>query len=170
MTTLHSERLALVPFSNTDADELFVIRGDAEAMRYWDWPADRTIDETRSVALQMLDDVARGAAEIWTARLASDGAFVGVFDVSEIAGAKGDLGFMVVRAFWGKGYAYEAASRIIAHAWTRGLTRLEARIHAGNNRSLRLLERLGFEAHETRDIEIRDGVMRRCQFFSLRKR
>ena len=67
-TASESTRIDLSPFSLTDASGLFLIRGDEEAMRHWDWPADKTLDDTRRAAEQMLRDVEKGTARYWTVR------------------------------------------------------------------------------------------------------
>jgi [ribosomal protein S5]-alanine N-acetyltransferase len=155
-----------MPFSLADAEELFLIRGDEEAMRHWDWPADKTAAETHDIARAMLEDVSAGTAKIWTVRL-SDGVFAGVVDLSEIADHEADLGFMIRRDHWGKSYAFGACMLAIMNAHAMKLRRLKSRIHTDNQRSRKLLLRLGFRPVETRDIEIRPGVMKRCDFFAL---
>ena len=54
MSGIEETRIDLSPLSLTDASGLFLIRGDEEAMRHWDWPPDKTLDETRHAAEQML--------------------------------------------------------------------------------------------------------------------
>ena len=166
MADIQSARLNLTPFVLGDADELFLIRGDEEAMRYWDWPADKSRVGTHVVAREMLHDASTGAAKIWTVRL-DDGAFVGIVDLSAIWAHEADLGFMIRRDYWGRGYAFGAATLAVLNARALGMTRLKARIHTDNLRSRKLLERLGFAAGETRDMEVRPGVVKRCQFFAL---
>jgi len=152
----------------SDTAELFRIRGDEIAMEFWDWPADRTIEETRGAAMSMLADSETGSEKFWTARKYADGEFVGVFDLSEIAGATADLGFMICRDHWGAGYAFEGTSAVLREACARGIANLRARIHVGNARSQRLLERLGFVAERECEIEVRPGTIKLCRFFSLR--
>lgn len=162
-----AETIELAAFAVSDADELFLIRGDAEAMRFWDWPADQTVELTRSVARGMLEDVERGSARIWTVRRSRDQAFVGIVDLGEIAGGRADLGFMIRRDLWGQGYAFAAATLAVLDAWAMGLSSLSARIHADNERSERLLQRMGFALQDARDVDIRPGVIKRCRFFGL---
>ena len=159
-------RIAFTQFALSDANELFQIRGDEEAMRYWDWPADKTLGDTEQVAREMLDDASTGAAKIWTVRL-SDGTFVGIVDLSAIASGEADLGFMIRRDHWGKSYAFGACMLVIMNAHAMKLRRLKARIHADNQRSRKLLQRLGFSPVETRAMEIRPGVTKACEFFVL---
>ena len=56
-----------------------------------------------------------------------------------------DLGFAFLPRFWARGYAREAASGVLAHAWAAlGLTRIVAITSPDNAASIRLLEKLGF--------------------------
>jgi RimJ/RimL family protein N-acetyltransferase len=64
------------------------------------------------------------------------------------------------------GYAFEAASAIVAEAWTRGFTSLKARAHSGNERSIKLMSKLGFKQVQTRACETRRGVFTDRTFFS----
>jgi RimJ/RimL family protein N-acetyltransferase len=167
MTLLQSKRLVLVAFALCDADALFRIRSDAKAMEFWDWPADETPEDTHAIARAMLDDIQSGATRIWTIRRADGESFVGVIDLSEIDGSEANLGFMILRECWGRGYAFEAASLVIGEAWREGLVRLGARTHAGNRRSRGLLQKLGFVENAERNIEVRPGVVKACSFFTL---
>ena len=57
-----------------------------------------------------------------------------------------DLGFALLPEHVGQGYAAEAARGVIAAAADRwGIVQLYAITNAGNHRSVRLLERLGFQ-------------------------
>jgi RimJ/RimL family protein N-acetyltransferase len=64
-----------------------------------------------------------------------------------------ELGWTIARKFWGKGYASEAARASIAHAFgALGWTHLVSLIHAENQRSARLAERLGYHVAGTADV------------------
>jgi RimJ/RimL family protein N-acetyltransferase len=55
-----------------------------------------------------------------------------------------DIGFAFLPEFWGKGYCYEAASAVLAMGRnTYGLDRIVAITSVDNDRSIRVLERLG---------------------------
>ncbi len=56
-----------------------------------------------------------------------------------------DLGFSLLPGFWSQGYAREAAETVLADATRQGHRRILAIVDAGNQRSIRLLRRLGFE-------------------------
>ena len=165
---LRTERLVLMPFVENDAEALFKIRGDAEAMTHWDWPSDVDFAATRIVARGMAQEMRGGTATYWTARDAAGG-FVGVFDLSALLATSAEIGFMVARERWGHGLALEGARALIVEARRRGIAGLTARIHADNIRSALLLARLGFEESESqRAAEIRPGILRACRFYLRR--
>lgn len=58
-----------------------------------------------------------------------------------------DIGYELNPDHWGQGYATEAVGRLVAFAFDEvGITELTARVVDTNERSLRVLERLGFSA------------------------
>jgi RimJ/RimL family protein N-acetyltransferase len=57
-----------------------------------------------------------------------------------------DLGYALVPEHWSKGYAMESASAVMTYAREKlGLGRIVAIVDAGNQGSIRLLEKIGFE-------------------------
>jgi len=64
--------------------------------------------------------------------------------------AKVEVGWLLVREAWGKGYATEAGAASLAHAFgPLGLDRLVSIAVVGNERSERVMERLGFTRQGT---------------------
>ena len=56
-----------------------------------------------------------------------------------------DLGFALLPRYWGERYAFEAASATLTHAKNElGISRVVAITSQDNDRSIKLLERLGF--------------------------
>jgi [ribosomal protein S5]-alanine N-acetyltransferase len=83
------------------------------------------------------------------ARRRSDGAIVGMLNISEIVrGAlqSAFVGYGGVAAHAGRGYMTEALELLVAHAFTAlGLHRLEANVQPDNHPSLALIRRVGFQ-------------------------
>jgi len=89
---------------------------------------------------------ARHGFGLWLVELASASAPIGICGLlkrDELPAP--DIGFAFLPAYWSKGYAFEAASAVLAHARDGlGLSRLLAIVNPDNHPSTRLLERLGF--------------------------
>jgi RimJ/RimL family protein N-acetyltransferase len=71
---------------------------------------------------------------------------IGLADLGGISGAEAELGYWLGKAWWGQGYATEAAGALIQFAWRAlRLTRLNAGRAADNLASGRVLTKLGFQ-------------------------
>ena len=157
---LETERLLLRKPRLEDVDDLLEFAGDGEVMRW-------TSGEPggREVALKLV--------ELWLARWAANdlGQFVvllgdrivgrvgllvwdsRVWDTSSYdkagAAAETELGWAISSAYWGHGYATEAARA--ARAWAyeeRGVKRLISLIDPRNVRSIRVADKLGAEPEQ----------------------
>jgi ribosomal-protein-alanine N-acetyltransferase len=166
---LTTARLCLRPIELSDAAALFSARGDPVVMKYWDWPAQRTVSEIEAIVREHVRSIANGETLWWVVAKSADGPAIGECDLSEIDShhRRAEVGFLFAQAHWGRGYAFEAMQAVLAHAFGGlALERLLARCHVGNTASVRLLERLGF-AYEGRlcGHVARDGARRDCLLF-----
>jgi ribosomal-protein-alanine N-acetyltransferase len=168
---LQTSRLALRPLQAEDAADLHAIMSDAEVMAFWDIGEIEDQGLTSIILESQLAQMEANTAFYWAMTRGEDGAFVGCCDLSEIDRRhhRAEVGFIVGRQFWGDGYTLEAMQAVLSHAaQTLRLRRLTARTHLGNARSVRLLERLGFEEEGLlRGYVDRDGERRDCQLFGL---
>ncbi|TAJ73277.1 MAG: N-acetyltransferase [Phenylobacterium sp.] len=167
---LETERLRLEPLTAADATHLYPIMGDPEVMAYWDVPEVEDPDIVAGVVQGQVDAMTGGRAIYWAMRTLADRAFVGSCELSEIdrGHRRAEIGFMVGRDAWDRGYPLEAMRTVIAFAATSGLRRLSARTHLGARRSEALLETLGFtEEGLLRGHILKDGERRDCRMFGL---
>lgn len=149
---LRGERLTLRSVESED---------HAFVHRHWNAPEIRRgINEQRPYSRE---DVAEALSTDGRVNfLACDGdepvGFVWLFRVDEIS-ARGEIGYWVTPDEWGSGYATEAARLAIRYATEeRGLRKLLARVFEDNDASMRVLEKLGFEAEGVlRDHYLIDG-------------
>jgi ribosomal-protein-alanine N-acetyltransferase len=166
---LQTPRLTLRPIAPTDAAALLAARSDPDVMRHWDWPAQKTAEVIEAIIAEHGPAIVEGTVCWWVVALSPDGPAIGECDLSEIDRhhRRAELGFLFAREHWGKGYAEEVTRRAMKYGFEElGLERLWARVHAGNERSVRLLERLGFSYEGTLKAHIlRDGERRDCLVF-----
>lgn len=135
---LKTERLVLRPFKETDAEGLHAYLGDEEVVRYEPYGA-MTMEECRLEAARRASDEA-----FWAVCLA-DGTLIGNLYLSgaDEFGTR-EIGYVFARACWHKGYATEAARRLMAYAFERLATRrIIALCDTRNAASFALMERLG---------------------------
>jgi RimJ/RimL family protein N-acetyltransferase len=154
--TLHTARLRLRPFDDSDADALFALQSNASVLRYWDAPP--WSERERERAERFLTACRQMAEEGTGVRLAvdrtSDEAFIGWCTLNRWnpVHRSSSLGYCFEEAAWGRGYATEAARALLQWAFdTLDLNRVQAETDTRNAGSARVLEKLGF---------VREGTLR----------
>ena len=167
---LETERLVLRPIETTDWRVLFPIMNDPVVMAHWDSVEIEDPEVVERMIATEVEDMATGDAFHWAVEHGPDRAFLGACDLSDIDWRhhRGEVGFVIARDAWGHGYGLEAMRAVVDHAAALGLKRLWARAHAGNLRSEKLLQRLGFEEEGYLRGHIqRAGERRDCKIFGL---
>ena len=167
---LETERLVLRPIVAADWRVLYPIMSDPLVMAHWDSPEIVDPDVSERLVAAQVEDMQAGAAHYWAVERPPEAAFVGACDLSEIdwRHRRAEVGFVFAREAWGLGFGLEAMRAVIGHTASLGIKRLWARTHAGNERSERLLGRLGFEPEGYLRGHIqRAGERRDCKIFGL---
>lgn len=153
-----TERLQMRPQSAADAEALHEAYSDVGAMTYWSSAPHMTLQETRDyLAAREQPGDWRG----WTIADRSSGRVIGTLAAHESKPHVAEVGYMVLRSHWGRGYAYEAISRLIDQLFDdEGYRRIWADTDPDNTPSNGLLERLGFtcEGHLRGEWETHIGV------------
>jgi RimJ/RimL family protein N-acetyltransferase len=151
---LHTERLLLRPFVESDLEALHAMQSDKDVVRYL-YHDTRSIDEVRAALVRKIacmfvtgegDGVSAAVILRDTGQFVAD---LSLWWVSE-GHAQGELGFVVHPAHQRRGYATEAARPLLDFAFdTMGMHRVVGRAEARNLASARVLEKLGLrrEAH-----------------------
>jgi ribosomal-protein-alanine N-acetyltransferase len=171
---LQTTRLFLRPIALCDAKALFAVRGDAEVMRYWDWPEYKNLSDLEDMFRIHIPDAEDGNMFWWSVAETEYGPAIGECDLSEIdrLHRRAEVGFLFARAHWGKGYAEESMRAVMDFALgPLALNRLWARCHVGNDASVRLLERLGFSLEGRLKAHVRrEGRARDCLVYGFVKK
>lgn len=167
---LETERLRLDPLTPEDIEDLFPIMGEAEVMAFWDVPEADDPDIAAQVVRTRVEEMQGGRAVHWTIRRLDDGQVVGSSNLTDIdrRHRRAELGVVLRRDVWGREYALETLSTVVAFAAASGLRKLAARTQLGNRRAEAPLLQLGFEEEGLlRGHLVRDGERRDCRLFGL---
>lgn len=169
---LTTPRLALRPLRPRDAQALFEIYADPLAMRYWSTPPWTTpqqaverieadaacLEEGSALRLALVPrdgtEAPRDEAGVRGGAGEEAAPLIGTVSLFafDIASQRAEIGYMLAPRAWGRGLMHEALQALVAYAFgPLGLRRLEADIDPRNERSARVLERLGF---------VREGLLR----------
>lgn len=145
---LETARLRLRPFTSADLEGLWRMESDAEVMRYGSHVPWSVRAQAEAKLARILDSKNPDQACAWV--IAERGSDVMLGDAVlydfELAHARCDLGYSLLPSAQGKGYARESLSAALRWSFeVLGLMRIEADVDPRNLRSLRLLEKLGFQ-------------------------
>jgi [ribosomal protein S5]-alanine N-acetyltransferase len=141
--TLKTSRLVLRQLMVEDADELFKTLSDEEVMRYWSSGPHENVKETKSYIEWNAD--ADADHKCWA--ITPDGA-IAMGWVILIPRRKDsfELGYILGRDHWRKGYVAEAATAVLDFAFRQlRARRIMADTDPDNDASIGLLEKLGFQ-------------------------
>src|ERR687887_272892 len=145
MVTLETDRLTLRMLRESDLDAYAEMCADPEVMRYLGdgQPLARPM-AWRNLAMMVGHWSLRGYG-LWAVQERSSGVLVGRVGFWNPEGWPGfELGWMLRRAFWGRGYATEAARAALRFAFGQlGVPQVISLIRPGNAASIRVARRLG---------------------------
>lgn len=132
---------------------------DPEVTRYMTWEPNSTIEQTRAVLSQQTDEARNTPRDDYqlTIALAPTDELAGRIRLTVTSSDHrlADVGYVLRRRYWGKGYATEALLLLVDFAFRAlSLHRLEATCDPENTGSWRVLEKAGFkrEGHLRRNL------------------
>jgi RimJ/RimL family protein N-acetyltransferase len=144
--TLDTPRLRLRQFRADDVAAYAAMCADAEVMRHIATGQPQTMEEAwRSMAIFLGHWQLRGYG-MWALEHRDSGTLVGRVGFIDPPGWPGfELGWLLAREHWGRGYAREAATVALRHAFdVLQRERVISLIRPQNRRSIALAETLGY--------------------------
>jgi len=154
LPTLAAERLSLRWLTQDDVPDLYAVFSDPEVMRYWSTVPFASLAEAEDYLRCIRELFAQRSLFQWGIAHATDARVIGTCTLYrlDLAHRRGEIGFALARAYWGRGLAREALRALLAFSFQElDLHRVEADADPRNERSLRLLEGQGFR---------REGILR----------
>jgi ribosomal-protein-alanine N-acetyltransferase len=154
LPTLRTPRLALRSLTAADIADVFAVFSDPVVIRYWDGPLMSTREDVIKYLGQIHNGFRRREFFQWGIADASSDTVVGTCTLGQLSAIhqRCEIGFALQQGHWGKGLGSEAVGAVIDFAFeVVKMHRIEADVDPRNDRSLRLLERFGFE---------REGLLR----------
>jgi RimJ/RimL family protein N-acetyltransferase len=130
---------------------------DAEVMEHF--PA--TLSKAQSVAMIERAEACfeRRGYGLWAIELRDGEPFIGFAGLSPVApplpfAPAVEVGWRLARPFWGRGFATEAAAAVVTFGFAeRGLREIVSYTAVGNERSRRVMERLGMRRDAAEDFD-----------------
>jgi RimJ/RimL family protein N-acetyltransferase len=143
---VETERLVLRRISIEDAEFIMELVNVPAFIQFIGDKGVRTLDDARDYILKVpVDSYQRYGFGLYLCELKDGKAPIGTCGLIKRDCLEDvDIGFAFLPGFWGKGYCYEAASAVLAMGRSAfGLDRVVGITSPDNDRSIRVLEKLG---------------------------
>ena len=154
---LYTARLILRQWRDNDLPEFAALNSDPEVMRFFAEPLSRQKSDAYAERIRRhIDEHGWG---LWAVEVRELAAFIGFVGLSAPAFEAHftpciEVGWRVARAFWGMGYATEAARVVLAHGFgSLTLREIVSYTYTENWRSRAVMERLGMTHNPADDFE-----------------
>jgi RimJ/RimL family protein N-acetyltransferase len=144
---LETSRLTFRYWTETDEALAFGLWGDPRVIRYIDARGKLSVDEVGDRLAREIASARKYGVQYWPIFMRSSGEHVGCCGLRpyDLSGNIYELGFHIRSDLWGKGFATEAALRVIEHAFGKlSVNGLFAGHNPNNTVSRHLLQKLGF--------------------------
>jgi len=148
MLILETDRLQLRRLSLEDAAFILRLLNEPSFIQHIGDRGVRTIDDARGYILKgPIASYEKFGFGLWIVEAKSSGLPIGMCgllkrDILDDV----DIGYALLPEFWSQGYALESASAVVAYAQEKlGSKRVLAVVNPDNQRSIRLLEKVGFQ-------------------------
>lgn len=163
----HTERLILRLWKQSDRELFAAMNADPDVMRYF--PSTRTREESDSMVNAVEQILADKGWGLWAVEEKSSGAFIGFVGLN-IPGYELpfspviEIGWRLDKAFWGKGYAPEAARKALEVGFQQfAMEEIVAFTALTNLPSQRVMEKIGMTRCEEFDHpSLAEGHPLRC--------
>jgi len=147
-TPLTTERLLLREIRLDDAEEVFRLRADDSVNALIDRQKALSIDDATAFIQKILANSANNEGVMWAITLIGEAKLVGtvVYWNIEWENDKAEIGYEMLPEHQGKGIMTEALKKVLDFGFTKlGFKTIAAEPKAINLRSVKLLEKLGFD-------------------------
>ena len=155
--TLSTDRLLLRQWRESDREPFAQLNGDSETMRYF--PSTLVRAQSDALIDRCSAQIAEQGWGLWAVEVVGGARFIGFVGLNR-PGFEApftpavEVGWRLARAYWGNGYATEAARAAVAYGFGElGLAQIVAFTTTMNQPSRRVMERLGMTHDPTDDFD-----------------
>jgi ribosomal-protein-alanine N-acetyltransferase len=155
MQTIVTPTLTLEPLLASHADAMFELLSDQAIYQYLDYAPPASAEYLRGVYARLEARRSPDGSEAWLNWVIRprDQPLVGYVQATVAHNRSAHVAYVLASKYWGHGYAQLAVAAMLEHlASTYDVGRCLATVEVENQRSIRLLERLGFHPVAAHDL------------------
>ena len=141
--TLETYRLLLRKISSEDAEDIFLLRTNEDAMKYINKPKLKLVDD----AVELIKVMNSPDRIQWGITVKKENKIIGTIGYHRIEKEhyRAEIGYMLAPQYWNAGLMSEAISKVIDYGFNEiKLHSIEAIINPGNTISRKILQKFNF--------------------------
>jgi len=141
---IYTKRLYLRPLQVTDLPSTHAYAGNPENTKYMMYLPNENIHETERFLRKVAIEWEKENPSFYEFAVVREGAHMGAVSLCSNGNAEWELGWILHKDFWGKGYVVEAVEALLPFAIKElGAKRFVAHCDAENTASRRVMEKIG---------------------------
>ena len=156
MQTIVTPELTLEPLHTSHSETMFELLRDPAIYEYLDYSPPASVEYLRDVYARLAARRSPDGSEAWLNWVIHprDHPLAGYVQATVASDRSAHVAYVLASKYWGHGYAQRAMRAMLEHlAAAYEVERCLATVEVGNQRSLRLLERLDFLPAAARDLQ-----------------
>jgi ribosomal-protein-alanine N-acetyltransferase len=165
--TLETERLILRKLSLNDANNIFEYASNTEVSKFLPWETHKTIEDTVAFLKLVEEQFVTLKFIVWGIELKRQKILIGTIALRNWDKADRciDIGYVISKNYWNKGYATEAVKRVIKFGFEKlNANRVEAHCDENNTASYQVMEKARMKYEGT----LRQKVFMKGKFINMR--
>ncbi len=160
--TLHTERLILRQLKDQDLQPIFELRSNPKVNEYLGRDRSLSIEDTKEHIRTLQKGFQNNEIALWIMTKPIDDVMIGsvVMFQYQQENNSAEIGFEMKPEFWGNGFTSEAVYKVIEYCKTQiQLDSLRAVVQNGNEASLKIIKKAGFEKHEKLEEDLFEYIL-----------
>lgn len=143
---LETKRLIFRTMQPSDAVDMYEYASREEVTRYLLWSQHESVEYTERYLHFLKNQYKQGLYIDWAVVLKENGKMIGTggYTWMDEKNRSGEIGYVLNSDYWGRGIGSEIAEELLSFGFNYlGVNRLQARYMVGNDRSRRVMEKVG---------------------------
>ncbi|MFS0562795.1 GNAT family protein [Terribacillus sp. 179-K 1B1 HS] len=152
LPTLETKRILLRKVAQSDAEAMYAYGSDPAVSQFVVWSPHQSIDDTQQFLDIILSLYESNQAVFWGIELKEEKRLIGTINYVSWQQKHhvGEIGYVIGRPYWHKGYMSEAVKEVIRFGFERmELERIEAKCLVDNEGSERVMQKAGMQYEGT---------------------
>ncbi len=168
---LATERLRLIKLNLSLIDDIYSYASDYEVTKYVSWPRHETKEFTRSYLQSAVENYSKGDYYDWGIVCKNDSRLIGTVGLinHDLKENSFEIGYVLSKTHWDRGYATEAALRVMDFGLSElKASRIKGICHVDNTKSGHVMAKCGMRyIGEIKYKMIRDDTPVDCRLYCI---